>query len=193
MNQSMNTSGSSPASTFGAARPNTRARTRSLARQFANEPELVLAYLESPDGGSPPETETIWAAARLAVGERPDYADLLYFAGHAALQADRPAQARGLLERALELNPRYVAALILAARAAMVQGESDEALEYLRRAVFNGADYADVHVMLGNLWRERDEVTRAKDAYRHALRINAELVSARANLVALNTAGSSGG
>jgi len=164
-----------------------------LAQLFAQEPELILAYLESASCEGSPDATAILIAARAAVSQRPEYADLHYFAAQAAVRADDPAGARDLLLRALQLNPRYNDALILAARVCMTQGQHGEALAYLRRALINGADYADVHLMLGDLWRQRDDALQARRAYQRALDLNANLAPARSGLAALNGSGAGGG
>lgn len=160
-------------------------RERHLARLFAAEPELIQACLESLDDQATGEAWTILGAAEQALSDRPDYADLYYFAAQAAMQLHRPQHARELLDKALRINPDYKAALILAARACLLQDNQDAALEYLRQALVNGADYADVHLMLGDLWARRDNVGAAQKAYERALQINTRLAPARDGLAAL--------
>lgn len=157
---------------------------RALAEQFASEPEMILAYLEplAPDS---PEMPLIWAAAERAARDRPDYADVHYFAAHAAVQVGDVQRARELLNNALRINPQYDAALILGGRICLQQNEYEGALRHLLRAVAAGADYPDVHVMLGDAWQGRGAMDKAAAAYRRALAQNAGLIEARQKLAAL--------
>ncbi len=167
------------------------ARLNRLSSQFAAEPEMILAYLEPLTPGSP-ELPLIWAAAEQAVQQHPDYADLRYYAAQAAFQTDQPRRARDLLGDALRLNPTYTAALILAGRICLHQNEPETALGYLERALANGADYADLHLLLGDAWQARGELHRAREAYRCALQINGAFTAARDKLAALPDPGPGG-
>ncbi len=158
---------------------------QALARQFVAEPELILAHTEGAPAPAD-ELATVLAAAHEATRLRPDYADLHYYAAHAAAAAQRPDDARRLLARAVELNPKYNAALILTARVCLAQGESDPALACLEQALAGGADYPDVHLLLGDVWRSRGEAGRAREAYRRAMKLNDSLPAARAALAALD-------
>ena len=166
---------------------------RLLSRLFASEPELILACLESGDQDQAPVPETVMAAARRALENCPDYADLHYFTAQVATQMGELDEARGFLQQALHLNPRYRDAMILAARVAAAQGEPQEAIDFLRLALAAGADYADVHLMLGDLWREQDQAPLARQEYERALELNAELTSARHGLIALGNTPDMGG
>lgn len=153
---------------------------------FADEPELILAVLEDEDSSAVPHAAgVVLQAARRAVNRCPRYADLHYFAAHAALRARQRPEAARLLERAIELNPRYNDALILAARVAHAQQHPLRTLEYLRQALANGADYPDVHLLLGHAWRDTGAADQARRAYTRALALNANLTAAREALVAL--------
>jgi tetratricopeptide (TPR) repeat protein len=159
-------------------------RVNALSAQFAVEPEMILAYLE-PLGPNSSELPIIWAAAEQAVRIRPDYADLRYFAAHAAAKVGESHRACELLDDALRLNPQYNAALILAGRIYLEQNEYGAALGRLQQALAGGADYPDVHVMLGDAWRAHGDLPRAAEAYRQALHKNAHLAEARQKLAAL--------
>ena len=58
----------------------------------------------------------------------------------------------------------------------------------LDTAVQRGAEYADAFYLLGNLYRQRGLVTKARSAYRRALHINSGYVQAREALETLATA-----
>ena len=163
MNPTPFQSGSSAAPVAPAV-PTSDAEIEHLSALFASEPELIEASLESPGSDQKRDARRVLAAARQALERRPGYADLHYFAARAALRANEPQQARTLLEAALRINPRYNAAMILAARACVLQGAHAEALRYLRQAVLNGADYTDVHLMVGDLWRQQGGAPPAQEA-----------------------------
>lgn len=165
---------------------------RRLAQLFSQEPELILASLECLEPDPTTDADVIMDAAIQAAAGRPTYADLHYFAARAAVRADHLDRAETLLEQALNLNPRYNDALILMARVCLVRENQEAALIHLRSALLNGADYADVHVMLGDLWHRRDEVARAQQAYTRALDLNANLHAAREGLAALPPSSPSG-
>ncbi|MCH9058597.1 MAG: tetratricopeptide repeat protein [Planctomycetes bacterium] len=59
--------------------------------------------------------------------------------------------------------------------------------ESIDAAVRAGADYADVHYLLGNLYRDQGQILKAKSAYRNALVINGRYEPARKALSALPT------
>lgn len=158
---------------------------RQLGGLFADEPELILAFLEAPQEGKAAGADTVLAAAQHAIKSKPDYADLHCYTAQAALRAGKPKEALVLLERALDLNPRYSDALILAARASIALQVPKRAITYLRQALLLGADYPDVHLMLGDLWRARGENTRARKAYERALHLNKNLGPAREALAQL--------
>ena len=164
-----------------------------LAELFEREPELILACLESGSGDGSAVSSVVLSAAELAVARRPHYADLRYFAAHAAARGGKPGRAQDLLEQALDLNPGYRDAQILAARVALADGRFDQALAYVRQAVTDGADYPDVHLMLGDLCRQRGELLEARRAYERALSLNANLDAARLGLAALGSSGQLGG
>lgn len=176
-----------------AGRPATASRgpaaaVRRLAALFAGEPELVRACLQGIEREPPRRARLILDAAQLATEAFPEYADLFYHAGQAAVAAGEYGTAAAALARAIELNPTYKDALILAARVAIQQRQPDQAEALLQSAVRAGADYPDVHMLLGNLWRDQGALARARAAYERALELNANLKAARTALATLSAA-----
>jgi tetratricopeptide (TPR) repeat protein len=159
--------------------------TEELARRFTAEPELIAALLEGVAAGAA-ELGPIVTAARQALEQKPEYADLCYHAADAEWLSGNGAAGLALVQRALRLNPGYSAALVRCAQYHRRRGENARALAQLRRAIASGADYADVHLMLGDLWRERGEWLSARRAYRRSLELNADLPAARAGLSAVS-------
>jgi predicted Zn-dependent protease len=132
----------------------------------------------------------ILAAAQLATEAYPEYADLFYQAGQAAVAAGEYDTAATALSRAVRLNPTYNDALILAGRVAIQRRRPAEAETLLQTAVRSGADYPDVHMLLGNLWRDQGAMDQARVAYERALKLNGNLKAAQTALAALNSAAS---
>lgn len=164
-----------------------------LARLFARDPELILAALEGLAAGETEPGRLVLAAARQALRERPEYADLHYYAARAAAHLGEHAEAERLVRAALRLNPRYNDALILAARLAAVAAKARQAIDYLRQALANGANYPDVHILMGELWRQERQPEQARRAYRRALELNGNLAAAREGLAALGGVEAGGG
>lgn len=140
------------------------AETRAMAALFVREPELVLAHLESSPFGGPGPARVL-AAAEYALSLKPRYADLHYFAGHAARHAGDLARAAALLSRSLELNPWYKDALILAGRVAQERGDLERARRLLESAITIGADYPDVRALLRDVRLAQGEVAAANETY----------------------------
>lgn len=171
------------------AAPRQTAAVRHLAALFAEEPELVRACLQGIEREPAERAQLILAAAQLATEAYPEYADLFYQAGQAAVAAGEYDTAATALARAIKLNSTYKDALILAGRVAIQRRRPEEAEALLQTAVRAGADYPDVHVLLGNLWRERGALPRARAAYERALELNGNLKAAQTALATLeNTA-----
>lgn len=164
--------------------PSVAAAVGQLAREFAAEPELILACLEGIDqtGDS---AQRLYAAARQAVSLRPTYADLSYCAARAAVAAGDVPGAEHLLQEARRRNPDYLDALVLAGRLALERNAPAEACTWLEHAITSGADYPDVHLLLGDAWRRRENWPRARAAYERALQLKGNLVAARTALAAL--------
>ncbi len=88
-----------------------------LRALFQRDPRLIDALLKDLGAGGPPGfITTVLVAAREALAERPESDALHYYAARAALADGRPGEARTLLQRAVELDPGYTAALALLAR-----------------------------------------------------------------------------
>ena len=175
--------------------PAPAARTRAIAEladAFACEPELILAFLQGIDQETSDRAGIVLAAAQTAAAACPEYADLLYYVGQAAVAARDYAAADAALQRALDLNPGYKDALILAARVALQQRKPRHAAALLEQAVSLGADFPDVHMLLGSAWRELDDRDRARGAYVRACELNPNLTAARAALADLPPVDTSG-
>ena len=161
------------------APPAGRPRTRDLADVFGREPELIAACLQDAEQASPASRRQVLAAARRAVARYPNFADLHYHAGQAAMATGEVELARELLDRALRIHPDYKDALLLAARVEQTRHRVQEAERLLQRALAAGADYPDVHVLLGQVCAAQGRWSDARRAYHRALELNGRLAAAR--------------
>ncbi len=190
MKQSMEWGDPVRGATPGRRQPRVRRRAAEL---FAAEPELIVACLEGSGAGCGENAQRVLASALDALALRSGYADLHYYAAHAALAAEQPALALELLHTALRINPSYDAALILAARIRATQGKHEEATRHLEEVLAQGADYPDVHLMLGDLWQTRRDLPRARAAYRRALQLNSNFAAAAERMARVGAAGGTDG
>jgi tetratricopeptide (TPR) repeat protein len=168
-----------------AAPPDAQRATRQLSAIFAQEPELISACLQDIEHKPPEWAQTVLDAAQIAVAGQPGYADLNYHAGRAALAASDLDTAARLLEQALRANPAYRDALVLAARVELRRGRPQVARAHLAHALACGADYPDVHLLMGNICRQIGEWGAARHSYERALALNGRLTEARAALAKL--------
>lgn len=154
-------------------RPASASQIRQLAEYVAGEPDFAQAFLALPPGDADPELFGVLAAVlRTALAHHPDYADLQYFASQAlARLGDRDA-ALVHARRAVEINARYVQALVHLAGLLDGADQRFEAIAALRQAMAAGADFADVHARLGELLQQAGMIPQARQHYGRALELN---------------------
>ncbi|MBK8269531.1 MAG: tetratricopeptide repeat protein [Planctomycetes bacterium] len=157
-----------------------------LGDLIANDPEFIESFLALPMTEADKELFAMLAAIiERALERQPGYADLYY---HCSRVYDRLGMTREALTRAdqaVEINPRYVQALIQLARMRAKTEESDKAICLLSDAVKYGGDYPDVHYLLGEMYRKRGEEPNARREYKRALELNSKYEAARALATAL--------
>ena len=100
--------------------------------------------------------------------------------------ASLPYEALRAGERAIRINPKFVRALIELARLYRAINRCDEATSRLEQAIASGAEYADVYCLLGELYHDRGETGRAREAYRRALLLNERYEAAQQALAKLS-------
>lgn len=151
-----------------------------LSTIVEREPDFVEAVLSIDADEVRPEVFALLAdTLRVALERHPEHADLHYHCGCVLARLGRTGEAIASIERAVGLRPRFVKALIQLAR---LYGESDrnlDARQRLEEAIRQGAEYADVYFLLGNMYRDGGMTDRAQVAYRQALRINPSYQAAR--------------
>jgi len=100
----------------------------------------------------------------------------------------RSADAIHANERAVEIDPRSTRALIQLGKLYAQMNSPDDAATRLSQAIASGADFADVHYLLGNLHQKQGRILKARQSYRRALTLNEGYLAARAALEALPAA-----
>ncbi len=157
-----------------------------LSRVIEAEPDFVDAFLSIPVGQV---DERIFAmlleTLEAALERQPEHAELHYHCGRVLARLGRSEDAISENERAVEIAPTFIRALIELGRLYQQTDRSTDATTRLERAIAAGAEYADVYYLLGNLYRDQGQVTRARSAYRRALVLNSKYEAAFQALEAL--------
>jgi len=157
-----------------------------LADIVARDPEFVDAFLSLPGSEVDREVSTLLAATlERAIQVHPRYADLHLFCSRIYERLGLHDAARAASERAVEINPRYISAMVQMGRLFESTDRRGEAIERLEEALRMGADEANVHYVLGNLYRAEGQVDRARTSYERALHLNDGFGEARRALETL--------
>ncbi|GMV98091.1 MAG: tetratricopeptide repeat protein [Phycisphaerae bacterium] len=166
-------------------RPDARAIER-LGEVIIKEPEFVEAFLSLPETEVDAEVfSTLAAILEQALHKHPEYADLHYHCGAVYRRLGQDQAALRHAERAVEINDRYVNALILLAGLYARNQRWQEGVERLEQAIRAGGDYPDVHCLLGRLFQSGGDVGRARRAFERALQLKQDYSEAREALAAL--------
>lgn len=157
-----------------------------LAHAIMADPDFVDAFLSLPADEVEPDTYALLLRTiELALEREPEQAELHFHCGQLLARLGRRDDAILRNEKALRLRPKFTRALVELARLYQLTDRNDDALTRLREAIVAGAEYADVYYMLGNVHRGRGEIDAAREAYRHALKINGRYRDARVALESL--------
>lgn len=169
-------------------RPTAESRAGQLAAALASEPEMIEAFLDVPAMEGQEEIfEALLAAAKAALADHPNYADLHYQCGRLLDRLRQAASARAHLEQAVRINGRYVKARIELARQLSAGGELDEAMEHLRAALDCGADWPDVHCLAGEILCRRGQAAEGRRHLVRALQLNGRYLRAAQALEAMES------
>ncbi len=161
---------------------------RRLGELVVQEPEFVETFLALPASGVDAEVFSALAAIlQDALARHPEYADLHYHCGQVHRRLGHERKAIEHARQAVSLNPRYVNALILLAGLYRQTSQWAAGIDRLQQALEAGADYPDVHYLLGQLHQGRGDRERACEAYRRALALNGDFRAAKEALDALKT------
>lgn len=160
-----------------------------LAEVVVEEPEFVETFLSLPPSDVDAEVFLAVAATlERALAERPEFADLHYHCGQVYHRLGHTDSAIKHAEQATRINPRYLSALSLLGRLYADTDRNQVGIDRLQQAVEAGADYPDVHLVLGDLFCKERRWDQARTAYERALRLNGTFEPARKALAGLATA-----
>jgi superkiller protein 3 len=144
-----------------------------LSKIIERDPDFVDAFLSLQLNTVDQEVfAVLLKTLELALERQPEHAELHYHCGRVLLRLGRQDDAISENERAVQLDPKFTRALIELGRLYQATDHTDNALHRLEQAVAQGADYADVHFLLGNLYRKEGRLGMARKAYHRALKIN---------------------
>lgn len=144
-----------------------------LSRVIEAEPEFLDAFLTIPTDHLDEQIFiTLLETLEVILRRRPEHAELHYQYGRLLDRLGRRQDAIRENERAIQIEPKFVRALIELAKLYQATDRSADATTRLEQAIAAGAGYADVYYLLGNLYRDQGKVGRARSAYRRALILN---------------------
>ncbi len=159
---------------------------RQLASYVVQEPDFVEAFLKLPPSDVDAELfEMLLGVVQMAISEHPDYADLHHHSGRILHRLGRTENAIIQARKAIEINPRYVQALILLGELHASQGRTREAIEYLQRAISSGGDWPDIHCLAAELMGSCGRNSTARGHLERALALKAGYPRARRALESL--------
>jgi len=157
-----------------------------LGDVIAAEPDFIEAFLALPPSEVDQEVFSILAATlEQALRKHPEFADLHYHCSVVYRRLNQPGEAIKHAKLALEINPRYVQALILLAQ---LYGQTDRwaaGVQRLEQAIQAGVDDPDVHSLIGRLYQEGNRPDYARQAYQRALDLDHDHQAAREALARL--------
>jgi len=157
-----------------------------LSRIVEAEPDFVDAFLSIPLGTIDERVfATLTKTLEAALERQPEQAELHYHCGRLLDRLGRREDAIAANERAVQLDPTFVRALIELGRLYQQTDRAKDATSRLEQAIRAGAEYADVYFILGNLYRDQGNLIRARSAYRRALALNERFEAAQQALAAL--------
>ena len=157
-----------------------------LRRIVEVEPEFIDAFLALPgENVDPGVYRTLAETLNRVLQQGSGNAALHRACGQVLARLGRADDAIIATERALELDPHSVAALVQLAKLYQQTDRHEDAQVRLEQAIASGGEYADVYYLLGNLYRRSGRTERARWAYGQALKINDRYEAARAALDSL--------
>ncbi len=160
-----------------------------LSRVLVDDPDFVDACLTIPIGQVDERIfALLLATLRLALERQPTHAELHYHCGRVLARLGYSEEAICENERAVKIDPTFVRALIELGKLYAQTDCNADATTRLEQAIAAGAEYADVHYLLGNLYRNQGFLGRARSAYRRALVLNDRYEAAQQALEALPAA-----
>jgi len=159
---------------------------RQLAAYVRSEPDFIDAFLALPTSTVDEELFRLLVhVLQTALVEHPDYADLHHRASEVMLRLGTTEPAMHHARRAVEINPRYVHALVHLSGLCNRMGRHAEAVANVELAIRYGADWPDVHCLAGDLLSSGATPALARKHFIRAIELKAGYPRARQGLAAL--------
>ncbi len=144
-----------------------------LAYLVVAEPEFVDAFVSDAANQFDERVYVILVRAlEKALETHAESAELHHQRARLLTRLGRSKDAIDEHEQAVAIDPTCVRALIELGKLYQQTDREADATTRLEQAVEAGGDFADVHYILGNLYRKQGKVGRARSAYRRALLLN---------------------
>ncbi len=150
-----------------------------LSRTIENDPDFAEAFFDIDDEVNEPVYQMLVGVLMQAIQRSPRRAELHYLCGAALARLNRADDAITAVEQAVNIDQRYIKALILLAKLYECSDRPRDAASRLEQTILYGAEYADTYYLLGNLYCDTGQIERARWAYKEALRINSNYEAAR--------------
>lgn len=158
-----------------------------LSGIIESDPDFVDAFLSLPSEKTNAQVyENLLRSLERALARLPEHGELHYHCGRVLDRLERVEEAIAQTERAAQIDPRSIRALVELGKLYQKTDRKADAASRLEQAVRAGGDYADVHFLLGNLYRDQGRILKAKAEYRNALTLNRGYDRARRALSALS-------
>ncbi len=151
-----------------------------LTRVVLHEPELILAFVALPESQADQDVlPLLRAVLDRAIASAPQRAELYYYLAMIHRRLGNHQRAIASCERAVEIDPRLIQALITLGRLYHETDRQQDAASRLQDVVALGYEYADVYYLLGCVYRDLGDSVQARNSYHRALAINDNYIEAR--------------
>jgi tetratricopeptide (TPR) repeat protein len=139
--------------------PESDSPIRQLAMYMVRESDYLQACLNPMTAPTEPRYyDMLQDVLTVAVGMYSGYADIHLAAGRVAERRGEVARAQEHARRAIEINPKYIDALVFLAKCHAQADEVEEGIMRYRQAISAGGNWADIHHDLSAL-RDRQNNT----------------------------------
>ena len=116
------------------------------------------------------------------LARHPHHADLHYRLGLLLRNRGQIEDALHAFQKAVDINPCYMKALIKLGLAMKEMDKTEAAIEIFKKAVAMEPDFADIHYQLGLLFAQRHQFELAVEHFENAAEANPQNISFQANL-----------
>ena len=148
-------------------------QAKQLAYYVTTEPDFVEAFLTLPASEADAD---LFGLLRdilgMALREHPNYADLHYRMSVVQSRLGKADEAVIHAKRALEINPRFMKALVHLGKLYAQARQDVQAIEQMETVISLGGDWADVHYVAGEAMGRQNRLDEAKKHLARALELN---------------------